>query len=355
MDSQTPTLSDVARRAGVSYATADRVINNRGGVAEKSARRVRAAIDELGYVRNVAAANLAQQRTYRFVFVIPEGPNSFFQRLRNILDKAQPDLLTARVSVAVESVAAFDAEALVSCLQRLAEARVDGVALVGTDDPRVCAVLAALRASGIAVLTLVADVRGAERDGYVGIDNSVAGRTAGRLLLLAHGGRPGRVLPIVGVASARDHAERLVGMQEVLAGAGGKVTAAPVIEARDRHDIVEARLRERLAEDPGITAIYSAGAGNAGLVRVLAERADTRPIVVLHELVPHARQALESGLIDVVIDQRPEDEIQTALDCLRAIADRRAITPPVPIVPTLYLRENLPPLAEPPSDGVTRR
>ena len=120
----------------------------------------------------------------------------------------------------------------------------------------------------------------------------------------------------------------------------------PLIEGRDRHDIVEAELHRRLAEDPEITAIYSAGAGNAGLVRVLARRAEGRPIVVLHELVAHSRQALETGLVDVVIDQRPEDEIQTALECLRAMADRRDLAAPAPIVPAIYLRENLPPAAE---------
>ena len=39
-----PTLSDVARAAGVSYATADRVINNRGNVADKSIAKVREAV-----------------------------------------------------------------------------------------------------------------------------------------------------------------------------------------------------------------------------------------------------------------------------------------------------------------------
>ncbi|TNF18342.1 MAG: LacI family DNA-binding transcriptional regulator [Rhodobacteraceae bacterium] len=351
MDRLQPTLSDVARRAGVSYATADRVINERGGVAEKSMRRVRAAIEELGYVRNVAAANLAQKRTYRFVFVIPEGPNSFFQRLRSILGEARARLAKARVDIVVENVEAFDATALARCLTRLAGDRIDGIALVGTDDARVCDAIAALRAQGVAVLTLVADVQGAERDGYVGIDNTVAGRTAGRLLLLAHGGRAGRVLPIVGVRTAHDHAERLAGMRQILAASESAVTAAPVIEGRDLHEIVEARLRARLAEDPEITAIYSAGAGNAGLVRVLRDWPAPRPIVVLHELVAHSREALETGLIDVVIDQRPEDEIQGALDCLRAIADRHEPAPPPPVVPTLYLRENLPQTVDSPPTG----
>ena len=48
-----PTLSDVAHAAGVSYATADRVINNRGNVAAKSIAKVHEAVATLGYVRNI--------------------------------------------------------------------------------------------------------------------------------------------------------------------------------------------------------------------------------------------------------------------------------------------------------------
>ncbi|WP_305969031.1 MULTISPECIES: LacI family DNA-binding transcriptional regulator [unclassified Mameliella] len=344
MKRQLPTLSDVARHAGVSYATADRVINDRGGVAEKSVRRVREAIAELGYVRNVAAANLSQKRTYRFVFVIPEGPNSFFQYLRQVLSEVHDALLIERVDVVVKNVRAFDAGALAQCLVELSGETLDGVALVGMDDPKLRDAIDRLKEQGVAVLTLVADVPEAGRDLYVGIDNVVAGRTAGRLLILAHGGRGGRVLPVVGSRAALDHAERLQGMSETLAETGGGVSMAPVIEGRDLHDHVERLVRQALLDDPEITAIYSAGAGNAGLVRVLEDLPPdvSRPVVVLHELVPHSRRALQDGLIDLVIDQRPDDEIKLALECLRRMADRMDQTQPVPIVPAIYVRENLP-------------
>lgn len=42
-------LQDVARSAGVSLATVDRVVNRRSGVREKTIRRVEEAMDQLGY------------------------------------------------------------------------------------------------------------------------------------------------------------------------------------------------------------------------------------------------------------------------------------------------------------------
>lgn len=345
MDQHLPTLSDVARRAGVSYATADRVVNDRGGVAEKSAKRVREAIEMLGYVRNVAAANLSQRRTYRFAAVIPVGTNAFFGRMRAILEAERARLLPDRVDLSIEEIAAFDPDSLCFCLDELFADGVDGIAMVGMEDSRVAQKIDELHEAGVAVLTLVSDVPGSVRDHYIGIDNRVAGRTAARMIGLAHGGRPGRVLPIVGSLSAPDHADRLAGLRETLSECFAEIAIAPEIEGRDRHEIVEAQLREGLPNDTGITAIYSVGGGNAGMLRVLDDLQEGagRPIVVLHELVPHSRRALDRGLIDVVIDQCPEQEIATALDYLRNIADRRTVPDAGLVLPVIYIRENLPP------------
>ena len=67
-----------------------------------------------------------------------------------------------------------------------------------------------------------------------------------------------------------------------------------------------------------------------------------RPIVVLHELVPHSRRALERGLIDIVIDQRPEDAVARVVEGLRLLADKRELARTDPILPTIYLADNLP-------------
>ncbi|WP_163850306.1 LacI family DNA-binding transcriptional regulator [Pseudooceanicola aestuarii] len=356
MDKRMPTLSDVARHAGVSYATADRVVNNRGGVAEKSAARVRAAVDTLGYLRNVAAANLSQQRTYRFVAIIPGGTNAFFRRVRELLARERERLTADRVALRLETVEAFDPEALTDCLARLGEEKPDGIVMVGSEDSRVTAASQALRDSGVAVVTLVSDLGHAARDAYVGIDNQVAGRTAGRVIGLTHGGRAGRILPIIGALTARDHAERLEGLKAAMAELYPEIAVAPELQGRDRPDLVEPMLIDVLARDPAITAIYSVGGGNSGLFRVLEDppQGRRRPIVVLHEAVEHTRRAARRGLVDVIIDQRPDEEIALALAHLRQFADRLPPLTPAPIVPAIYVAENLPPEDETAGAEATR-
>jgi LacI family transcriptional regulator len=61
--SQSVTLTDVARRAGVSVATASKALNARDEVAPETRRRVLQAADELSFQPNVLARGLISGRT----------------------------------------------------------------------------------------------------------------------------------------------------------------------------------------------------------------------------------------------------------------------------------------------------
>lgn len=67
-----PTLEEVAAHAGVGRGTVSRVVNNAAGVADSTRRAVQRAIEELGYVPNLAARSLAGQRADAVALVLTE-------------------------------------------------------------------------------------------------------------------------------------------------------------------------------------------------------------------------------------------------------------------------------------------
>jgi LacI family gluconate utilization system Gnt-I transcriptional repressor len=73
-----PKLDDVAQRAGVSTATVSRYYNNPAIVAPATAERIRAAIDEMGYVPNLLAGGLASNRSRLVAVLVPEIAQSIF-------------------------------------------------------------------------------------------------------------------------------------------------------------------------------------------------------------------------------------------------------------------------------------
>ncbi len=339
-----PTVHDIAKEAGVSLATVDRVLNARPGVREKTVERVQSAVKRLGYVRDTYAANLARQRMYRFGFVLPAVPSQFQKSLGEAISEASKGLRVDRSEIRIERVPPNDPVAMVRTLETLMRAGIDGVAIMANETPAARDMISRLKAAGIAVVTLVTDQPNSDRDHFVGIDNIAAGRTAGVLMGRFAGGRTGKVIVVVNSIQARDMVQRRYGFDEVLARDFPNLQALPSIESHDDHELT-ARLTEAcLMSHDDIVGIYCVGAGTRGVTQVMTEhRLAGRVICVGHELTANAAEALREGLIDVVITQNVGHLVRSAIRMLRAKCDGvGVIASQERIRIEIVLRENLP-------------
>jgi LacI family transcriptional regulator len=337
------TLEDVARTAGVSLATVDRVLNRRPGVHAHTAERVQAAVDLLKYRPDRLAARLARGRDHRFRFLLPAGNNAFMQALEKEVRSAAERFADERVQIEIAHVDVFDGDVLAEALEKLS-GEVDGVAVVALDHPSVREAIDDLTAAGVTVVTIVSDVPRASRAHYVGIDNSAAGRTAASLLGRFLAGRTGKVGLIAGSIALRDHIERQLGFEQVITRDFPKLQLLPVREGRDDDARAEELAAALLAEHADLIGIYSAGAGNVGIVGALEKAERTRDVVfIAHELTPFSRRHLIRGTIDAIINQDAGHEARSATRLL--MAEREGI----PIYPgqeririDIFLRENVP-------------
>lgn len=97
------TINDVARVAGVSKGTVDRVLHNRGEVSAKSKEKVLKVIEELGFKPNLHASLLASQKERVVLCIIPEYFTGEFWSLtdKGIKEAAE---LVARYGIEVRPV-----------------------------------------------------------------------------------------------------------------------------------------------------------------------------------------------------------------------------------------------------------
>lgn len=339
-----PTVHDIAALAGVSLATVDRVLNGRAGVRAVTRDRVEAAVAELGFVRDVAAANLAKSRVYNFAFIIPANDNSFMISLRSEVESVRRWAARDRISIRLMDVPAFDAQALAKALDVVREEEMDGVAFVAVDHPLVRETLERLVEDGLAAVTVVSDLVNSPRAHYAGIDNLAAGRTAATLLGRFLGGRQGSILPVAGSLQVQDHRERLEGFQAVLQERFPGRTILPVVEGRDDPALVERLVSGAASDFPQLAGIYSFGAGNRGLIRAQSAFAqERRPVAVAHELTSVTRAGLLSGHIDAVLNQDAGHEVRSAIRVLKAKADGASVVVAQERIRIdIFLKENLP-------------
>ncbi len=123
------TLSDVAAAAGVSAQTVSRVVRDPLSVSDATCAKVRAAIAATGYVPNLAASNLASNRSRTVAVIVPQFNASVFadtvHAFSTALARHGYQIFVGTTDYRPE----HEEEVLRSFLGR----RPDGVLMIGTD------------------------------------------------------------------------------------------------------------------------------------------------------------------------------------------------------------------------------
>jgi LacI family transcriptional regulator len=336
-------LHDVARAAGVSLATVDRVLHGRAGVHARTVAHVRAVVERLGYRPDPAAARLARKSRVRLVFVLPSGTNTFVDMLDKQVHAVLPLLAEQRATAVVERADVFSPEALARHLAGLL-GRCNAVVVMGVDHPLVRAAIDDLVSHGVVVVTLVSDVPGSRRARFVGIDNVTAGRTAASLLGRFVGPRAGSVGIVMGSRALRDHADRLFGFEQVMSTEYPRLRLLPPIEGHDSSQRTEPLVKKLLQRETDLVGLYSIGAGNRGIQAALEAGSRGAGVVwICHELTPHSRKALLTGVADAVINQDAGHEVRSACRlAMAALSGEHVLPDQERIRLDIFLRDNLP-------------
>jgi LacI family transcriptional regulator len=347
MSASTPnptlTLKDIAREAGVSLATVDRVLHERPGVRPGTVKRVKDTIARHEFRPFAAAADLARGRTNRFAVVITVGSNLFMQQILSHLREMNGWLSARRSVVEVITTDVFNPEVLARTLDSL-RGRFDGLAVVALDHPSVRAAIDDLIDSGTPVVTLVSDVPSSRRQHYVGIENIAAGRTAGTLMGRLIGPRNGKVAIVAGSQGLRDHAERIFGFNQVLGSDFPKLDVLPPVEGRDEDDISENLTVRLLSTHPDMVGLYNVGAGTQGVAKAVTDSGRANETVFIgHDLTNFTRRLLLRGVMDAAIVQDPGHEARSVVRVLLALVRQEPIlVEQEKIRIDIIMRDNLP-------------
>jgi LacI family transcriptional regulator len=284
-------LRDIARQAGVSEATVDRVLNARGGVRASTAQTVRQAIDDLDRQRT----QLRLTGRSFLVDVVMQAPARFTAAVRAALEAELPTLRPAVIRARFHLRETAPAAEIVSLLDGVRRRGSHGVLLRGPDVPEVAEAAQRLAAAGIPVVTFVTDVPASGRIAYVGIDNRAAGATAAYLVGQWLGDAPGDVLVTLTRSAFRGEEERETGFRATLRDRAMVVVPDTVG--------VDATMRERvgaaLAAHPGVRAVYSIGGGNRAVLDAFGER-ECR-VFIAHDLDADNVALLRAGRISAVL------------------------------------------------------
>ena len=318
-----PTTKDLAKAAGVSLATVDRVLNSRAGVRKKTIDAVNDAIESIGFERNHIAATLARQRGYRFGFVLPQVGDEFLDEILTQIDQCDKTSRAQMVEVKALRIDEQDPHAAARALGALDPSEFDGIAIMAPETPQIRDAIHRLRERGIQVVPFIADQVEGNDDSFVGIDNRAAGATAGRLIGRFSGQRAGTIAVITETIQARDSIERRLGFDGVINKDFPDLRVLPSLETH-ADPARTVRIIETIhAAHKDLIGIYLMGSEARSALEAIALVDAPRCITVAHEKTPSTVKALIGQQLDAVVNQDPGHLVRSAVRILKAKCENR--------------------------------
>lgn len=321
MSTLVATMADVAREAGVSIVTVDRVLNKRASVRPVTEQKVLAAALKLNFALGKVQA-LTREETSALEIVIPRRLAFFLLRSDSNFYQALGAALTAATQghPAVSGTDLYFLDDLVpqQCAQLLLDKgmQCDAIALVSVDHPAINQAVHQLSDAGVRTYALVTDITATQCAGYVGLDNRKVGRTAAWAIARLSD-VPGKVGLLLG-----DHRFLCQELCEISFRSyfrefgrdfhvvDTRLTLETVADAR--------RVTEQLLTDhPDLVGLYVSSGGIEGAMDAL--RANDRHkqiVVVCHELMESTRTGLVDGVVDIVISLRREESAKALVELM---------------------------------------
>ena len=319
-----PTIADLARAAGVSVSTVNRILGGSGSVRPTTIQRVQDAAGEIGFygMGVIDARRKEAMPRYRFAFLLQQSHREWYQLIAQKIREAARQRRDEEIEPVIEFVDRLDPEHIAGRLMALGDA-CDAVSVIAADHPLVGQAIQALKARGKPVVSYITDQSAPDRAGYVGTDNWKLGRTAAWFITqTTH--TPGRVAVFIGnhryqcqdISDAsfrsyvREHASHLT-IED----------SRPTHEdPKEAHRIVSSLLME--LDD--LIGIFVIGGGISGVLQALREAPEGRRRLVrlvCRDIGPETRKGLAEGLITAALvhplDQTSGQLVQTMLEAIK--------------------------------------
>lgn len=319
-----PTTKDLAKAAGVSLATVDRVLNDRANVSEKASTKVREAIERIGFVRNLAAVNLVKNKTYKFRFIVPEVGDQYLQEIIQQVEDSHQAVKQDMTRIDVVQIPMSDPHTVANYLTNLGTDEIDGLAIMAPESPQVRDAMSRLSERGIKIVQFLSGQDRLDDLDFVGVDNFAAGATAGRIIGGFLSGKTGSIMVIAETMQSLDSIQRRLGFSEVLHAKYPNLTALPSLETHGDEGRTQDIITRAFQHHDDILAVYVVSAEARTPMSKVALNCELENIVtVVHERTPFTEQSLKDEKIDAVIAQNPGHAVRSATRILRARMENR--------------------------------
>jgi LacI family transcriptional regulator len=313
MPSKKTRIKDIAKIAGVSIGTVDRVLHNRGEVAEKTRSKVQGILKETNYSPNVMAQVLKLSRRFHLVSLLPEPTedNSFWLKHPLGMTRAMEELDPFPLVLTQVTFDLFNEEDFQKKAASIFALKPDGVLLAPIFKSESIAFCAKLFIEKIPFVFVDGFIEETDFLAYIGEDIFRSGRVAGQLIdMVTPESSDILVITIAKNLQNVHHLNiRTQGFLSYFQKSGknkGKKIDFNISDPSPENVRIE--FGKIFKENPGIGSIFISGSKSYQIASQLEEKGLKSINLIGYDLLDQNVRYLKSGITRFLIGQRPEEQ-----------------------------------------------
>lgn len=178
-------IKDIAKMAGVSVGTVDRVLHGRTGVAESSKKKVEEILKQLNYQPNMYASALASNKKYHFVCLLPQhSTNDYWTDVIKGLENAVKSFSDFHITLSIICYDQYNYSSFTESGEQALDMNPDGVILAPTIPETTTSFIEQVEAMNIPYIFIDSNIPSLHPLAFYGQKSEQSGYFAGRMLMM---------------------------------------------------------------------------------------------------------------------------------------------------------------------------
>lgn len=302
-------IKDIARLAGVSKGTVDRVLHKRGRVSEEAFRKVMKVLEEIDYKPNLIARTLSSSKNYRIVALLPDPEkDAYWARSHEGILQAGAEWAHYNINLELFFFDQYNKE---SFKKRAYEARItrpDGIITAPIFYDEALVLFDELRKHNIPYVLFNTNIPEVQPLSFIGQDSFLSGKVGAELMYL--GQHEGGKVAVLHLDEDLRNSVHLIqkekGFREYFQNRNTFCFDIREVSLKPADARFEEHLEE-IVKDPQLKGIFVSTSKGTAVVASFLERAGKQKVRLIgYDLLEENLKYLRAGTIDFLINQNPK-------------------------------------------------
>ncbi len=310
------TMEQIAKVAGVTRATVDKVLNQREGVSVEVRAKIIQIAKEMGYTPNYVAKALASQKKIVIGIINAKSDNPFYMDVKKGIEKASAELKDYGIVVCYREMERVEVGEQLRLIDELSQQSLSALVVVPLDDQQIREKLNNIAANNVKIITICSDILLVDKLCFIGQNNYNAGRIAGDLFVKLLDNK-GKIAIITGLLNMRSQNQRIKGFKDVIEKRSPDIDIVKIIENFEDDEVSFERTLDLLNSESDLRGIFVVAGGIGGVGKAIQHVGKQGSIkVVCYDALQITVDLIKQGVIDFTVTQAPFYQGYTSIKVL---------------------------------------